>query len=273
MQKSPFTLRELRRSTTFQAFALVCLVALFAFIGPFGTYDSLGLLDRIGYWALAMGANWLVCGGLMMLALITVGGASTRRRALVTAAAAPVAAAPGTGVVIAAETLFRRDYAEAISLHTIYLSVAVLMLVIGLSVVAILEARHRAGSAIASAPDRDEDRAEGTGAPTGPAPGARFLDRLPEKFGRDLIYLKTADHYVEAFTTAGSTLVLIRFVDAIAELDGAGGMRVHRSYWVASRHVAGTARRHGRITLRLTGGHEIPVSRSYLPAVRAAGLL
>ena len=252
----------------------MCLVALFAFIGPFGTYDSLGLLDRIGYWALAMGANWLVCGGLMMLALVTVGGTSTRRRALVTAAAAPVAAAPGTGVVIAAETLFRQGYADAISLHTIYLSVAVLMLAIGLSVVAVLEARHRAAaSAAGPAPNGDEDRAERTGAHTGPAPGTRFLDRLPEKFGRDLIYLKTADHYVEAFTTAGSTLVLIRFVDAIAELDGAGGLRVHRSYWVASRHVTGTARRHGRTALRLTGGHEIPVSRTYLPAVRAAGLV
>ena len=90
---------------------------------------------------------------------------------------------------------------------------------------------------------------EGAGEPStraGPAPGARFLDRLPEKLGRDLVYLKTADHYVEAFTTAGSTLVLMRFVDAVAELDGAGGLRVHRSYWVARSHVTGAARQEGR---------------------------
>ena len=31
----------------------------------------------------------------------------------------------------------------------------------------------------------------------------------------------------------------MRFVDAVAELDGAGGLRVHRSYWVARRHVDG----------------------------------
>ena len=71
----------------------------------------------------------------------------------------------------------------------------------------------------------------------------------------------------------GSTLVLMRFVDAVGELDGAGGLRVHRSYWVASNHVEGTARRNGRTTLRLTGGHEVPVSRTYMAAVRAAGLL
>ena len=94
-----------------------------------------------------------------------------------------------------------------------------------------------------------------SGARPGSAPGARFLDRLPEKLGRDLVYLKTADHYVEAVTTAGSTLVLMRFADAVDELDGAGGLRVHRT------------------TLRLTGGHEVPVSRTYMAAVRAAGLV
>ena len=269
MQDSPFTLRELRRSLAGQAVALVCLVALFAFLGPFGTYDSLGLPGRIGYWAVAMGGNWLVCGCLMMLALVLAGGTSMRRRMLVTAAAAPVAAAPGTGVVLAAEALFRPGYADAISVSTIYLSVAVLMLVIGLGVVAVLEFRRRAVADGASGSGAEPVDAGGSG----PASGARFLDRLPEKLGRDLVYLKTADHYVEAVTTAGSTLVLMRFVDAVAELEGAGGLRVHRSYWVTCRHVTGAARRHGRTTLRLSGGHEVPVSRTYLPAARAAGLV
>jgi len=272
LQESPFTLRELRRSAAGQVVALVCLVLLFAFIGPFGTYDSLGLGGRIGYWALAMGGNWLVCGGMMMLALVTVGGVAIRRRVLVAAVTAPVAAAPGTGVVYGAEALFRPGYTEPIGVPTIYLSVAVLMLVIGLSVVAVIEARRRmaaAGADIGFAP-----AGEGDSAPrSGPAPGARFLDRLPEKLGRDLVYLKTADHYVEAVTTAGSTLVLMRFVDAVAELDGTDGLRVHRSYWVARRHVASAARRHGRTVLRLTGGHEVPVSRTYMAAVRAAGLV
>ena len=271
VQDSPFTLRELRRSLAGQALALVCLVALFAFIGPFGTYDSLGTPDRIGYWAVAMGGNWLVCGCLMMLALVLAGGASMRRRMLVTAAAAPVAAAPGTGVVLAAEALFRPGYADGISLPTIYLSVAVLMLAIGLAVVAVLEVRRRLADGSAATPRPERGRGPGTG--PGPAPGARFLDRLPERLGRDLIYLKTADHYVEAFTTAGSTLVLIRFVDAIAELEGAGGLRVHRSYWIANRHVTGSARRHGRTTLRLSGDHEVPVSRTYIAAARVAGLV
>ena len=271
MQDSPFTLREMRRSLAGQAVALVALVALFAFIGPFGTYDSLGVPGRIGYWAVAMGGNWLVCGSIMMLILVIAGGHSIRRRLLVTAAAAPVAAAPGTGVVLAAEALFRPGYAEPVGVPTIYLSVAVLMLVIGLAVVAVMEVRRGLADRRVARPGPEE--ADEAGLRPSPAQGARFLDRLPEKLGRDLVYLKTADHYVEAVTTAGSTLVLMRFVDAVAELDGAGGLRVHRSYWVARRHVTGTARQEGRTTLRLTGGHEVPVSRTYMAAARAAGLV
>ena len=179
LQDSPFTLRELRRSLAGQGVALVCLIALFAFIGPFGTYDSLGPLGRVGYWAVAMGANWLVCGGIMMLALILAGGGTMRRRMLVTAAAAPVAAAPGTGVVLAAEALFRPGYAADIALPMIYVSVAVLMLAIGLGVVAVLEVRRRATARIVDAPLAGE--AEASGPRDSPAPGARFLDRLPEK--------------------------------------------------------------------------------------------
>ena len=130
-----------------------------------------------------------------------------------------------------------------------------------------------AGWRSVAAPALAPEGAGESNARTGPAPGARFLDRLPEKLGRDLVYLKTADHYVEAYTTAGSTLVLMRFVDAVAELDGAGGLRVHRSYWVARHHVEGASRQDGRTTLRLTGGHEVPVSRTYMAAVRAAGLV
>ena len=166
MQESPFTLRELRRSLAGQAAALVGLVLLFAFIGPFGTYDSFGLPDRIGYWAVAMGGNWLVCGSIMMLALVTAGGQTMRRRALVTAAAAPVAAAPGTGVVFAAEALFRPGYAADISVPIIYLSVAVFMLVIGLAVVSVLEVRRRLAEGGVAGPARTRPRLQ----PPAPAP-------------------------------------------------------------------------------------------------------
>ena len=39
---------------------------------------------------------------------------------------------------------------------------------------------------------------------------AHFFRRLPSALGRDLVYLKMSDHYVEVFTTAGHTVLLMR---------------------------------------------------------------
>ena len=250
-----FTHRGLQRQVAGHAAALAGVVALFAFIGPFGTYDSMGPWGRIGYWALAMSGNWSVWAGSVLLALHLTQDWPLRRRAPAFALAAVLAAAPGTAVVFAAETLFRPGYVGLGRLPEIYLGVAVIGLVISAAVLAV---RYR------PAPQAQE-------APAARPP--RFLDRLPHAIGRDLVYLRMADHYVEAFTTEGSDLVLMRFADAIAELEGADGMRVHRSYWVARAHVTGAERIGGRPTLRLTGGHSVPVSRTYLPAVRAAGLI
>ena len=263
MQELSFTYRELLgpRSLAVQGSAFASLVALFTFIGPFGTYDSIAASGRLGYWTLALGANWLVCASVMILTLRLTSSASPWGRVLAMAGAALVAAIPGTAVVHSAEILFRPHYEGGNALPTIYLGVAVLMMAISVMVVGIL-ARVRP-----AAGDVEPPAAVSTG-----SAAPRFLDRLPPELGRDLVYLRMADHYVEAFTTAGSTLVLMRFADALAELEGAGGLRVHRSYWVARRHVTGATRRNGRTILSLTGGHEAPISRGYLAAARDAGL-
>lgn len=235
---------------------LLGLVGLFAFMGPFGTFDALGPWERTGYWTLTLGVNWLVCGSVTRLTLRSMPTASRRRRMVAVAGVSLLAAVPGTAVVFTAEALFRSVHMASGQLLTIYAAVAVLMVAISGLVVTVGARRavvaEKAGGESATA--------------------ARFLDRLPEDIGRDLVCLKMADHYLEVFTTSGSTLLLMRFADALSELDGADGLRVHRSHWVARKHVVAAARRNGRTVLRLTGGREVPVSRGYLADVRAAGL-
>ena len=105
------------------------------------------------------------------------------------------------------------------------------------------------------------------------AKSQQFFCDLPETLGRDVIFLKATGHYVEVHTTAGSSLILMRLADAIDAL-GDSGMRVHRSYWIAYRHVTHLMRRdrHRRTLLRVTGRHEVPVSRSFsLGGARGAG--
>ena len=98
---------------------------------------------------------------------------------------------------------------------------------------------------------------------------SNFLRRLPAEAGQDIIYLKMSDHYVKVVTTAGRCTLLMRFADAIDELAD-DGIQVHRSYWVALRHVDDWTKRNQRMFLRLTNGHVIPVSRTYLAQTRSA---
>ena len=96
-----------------------------------------------------------------------------------------------------------------------------------------------------------------------PAPSGRFFDRLPDDLGRDIIYLTASAHYVDVITAAGSTSILLRFSDAVAEL-GDIGIRVHRSHWVAfRRRQAGAAARPVVRCCALPGDHEVRVGRNY----------
>jgi hypothetical protein len=102
------------------------------------------------------------------------------------------------------------------------------------------------------------------------APGeSPFLRRLPPALGRDLLSLQMQDHYVFARTALGGAMVLMRFRDAVTELGGTG-MQIHRSWW-AAYHAMEALERSGRSArLRLSDGRVLPVSRAWVPAVRAA---
>jgi DNA-binding LytR/AlgR family response regulator len=95
------------------------------------------------------------------------------------------------------------------------------------------------------------------------------LRRLPPALGRDLLLLEMQDHYVRAATALGSTLLLMRFRDAVDEL-GPTGLQVHRSWWVSCAAMVALEQEGRSARLRLRGGATVPVSRAYLPAVREA---
>ena len=163
---------------------------------------------------------------------------------------------------------------------TVYLLLTISVLICGTVVHYLVAQRFReepAGNAWTEAlpervpPDVPGDRAASplAAGPDTAALRSKFLRRLPAEAGQEIIYLKMSDHYVEVVTTTGRCTLLMRFADAISELADEG-MRVHRSYWVALRHVDGWTKRNQRMFLCLTGGHLVPVSRTYLAQTRAA---
>ncbi len=86
-----------------------------------------------------------------------------------------------------------------------------------------------------------------------------------------LIAIEAHDHYLRVHTDAGVELVTLRFADAMAELAGAHGFQVHRSWWVAADAIEAVRWRRGSGEARLAGDLTAPVSRTHAPALKAAG--
>ncbi len=109
-------------------------------------------------------------------------------------------------------------------------------------------------------------------APPDLAAGPR-LRRMPEGLEGPILSLRTEDHYLRIHTPSGEGLLLGRLRDAETELEPWEGMRVHRSWWVARAAVERLERDGRRVVLHLVTGQEVPVSRTYQPALKQAGWL
>ena len=84
-----------------------------------------------------------------------------------------------------------------------------------------------------------------------------------------ILRMRMRDHYVDVFTESGVESILMRFSDALEEVNGLEGMRVHRSHWVARDEIRQGVIRQGRLFLKLSDGAEVPVSRGYRAEVEA----
>ncbi|MEL7113915.1 MAG: LytTR family DNA-binding domain-containing protein [Pseudomonadota bacterium] len=105
-------------------------------------------------------------------------------------------------------------------------------------------------------------------------PIATFLERLPVKYRTaELHAISSEDHYLRVHTNLGEELILMRLADAVRELASADGLQVHRSWWVAKSGVTDEKRVDGRSLLVLPSGKEVPVSRSFRPKAKDAGLI
>lgn len=257
---SPFTIREWRRSGRLRRhlIGLVLAIAVFSYLGPFGTGTRLSPVELAIYWAVAMTVNWAIAVAIIPFSARSLKRAGKPAWAGVVAGAL-VAATPGTGIVVALEAAFNRPLTLAAELVYIYSCVAVVFVVVGLLAYRLID---RAEFATDNGEPQEPDASR---------LAAPFLSRLSARRGCELLHLRMQDHYVEAHTDKGSELVLLRFRDAIRELEGLDGMQVHRSHWVAASAVDRATRRNGRLFLKLTNGEEVPVSRSFAPALKERG--
>jgi len=237
------------------AFAVV--VGLFALTGPFGTYEALDFPARLGYWFITQAVTWSIalCSIAAVGAALGHSGYKEFKTVLVGAALASIP------ITIAVEVIGYVIFGRPLTLErTAWQFVSTVPISLLLGMFAYLVVR----------PNPEVPAGE---SPSGRAPGQRLLNRLSSENRGDVLYLSMQDHYVQVVTSKGTELVLLRFGDALEELDGTDGLQIHRSHWVSRGAIAGWRRDKGKLLLELSDGTELPVSRSYAKAVRAAGFI
>ncbi len=258
-----FTKRQLQATLRSPQFwgVLLGIALLIGLIGPFGTF-ALPLLPRLGYWLGVSVVTWFVAQTVVLL-LVGMVPRDWPLSSMATAGlAGAVAGLPVALVVWVLNLLVIPE--RSLSLWQLLAYCVALTGVISLL------------GEMLSPSQMDEnqmppvnDTAKHSPMPANETP---LLQRLPPEQRGSLLYLSMQDHYVEVHTERGKTLLLLRLADAIRETGAVEGVQIHRSHWVARTAVRMTRRRNGRLWLVMSDGAELPVSRSGLAAVRAAGL-
>lgn len=228
---------------------------LLGLVGPFGTYGQLPLAARLAYWTAIVVSTYLTGFLVVHFAMHLLFGEDRGGVTGYTLVGA-IAGVPVAGLV----ALFNRFAFGDGSVFGFF--TALPYVVVTAALISGLVAYFVQRAAVE--PNAPVDI-------PGSPPRPRLLDRLPLGKRGPLTHLTMQDHYVEVHTDRGSELVLMRMSDAITETEGVDGLRIHRSHWVARAAVEGVERRGGKLLLRLRGGTQLPVSRSYSEAVRAAG--
>lgn len=235
---------------------LLVSIGVLSISGPFQTFESLTLGPRFLYWATVAILSFAVGSFFGTLCAHITGGWEIKGSLLYPLRIAMIGVAAGlpvTFVVIVVGTVaFGVDYVDMPGIASLFgycISIS-----IGVAAMFALFAVTR--------PSTDADEKP------------RLLERLPIQLrGGALISLSVEDHYVEVTTTQGSTLVLMRLSDAIAETAPIKGQQIHRSHWVAHNQIKTSFRDNGRILIETSANVRLPVSRTYLSAARDAGLI
>lgn len=96
-----------------------------------------------------------------------------------------------------------------------------------------------------------------------------LLRKLPRELGADIVALSAELHYLRVYTTRGDVLILMPLSRAVSGAQIIPGILVHRSHWVAIRHIAAVKNQEGGIFCQLTTGLMVPVSRKNRSKLRS----
>ena len=235
---------------------LIGIVAVLALSGPFGTQEQLTLPGRLGFWLPIVFAGFAV--GYLAGSVVGRWGSQRGYSRLFTYSLAGIASGVSVLPVVLAINLILlgSDITEPVYLLRQLVNCFVIAAVVTLNMAVFSKSDGKAAPPSSASDEPD-----------------RLIRRLPlEKRGR-IVSMSVNDHYVEVTTTRGMTSLLMRLKDAIDEVDRTDGLQIHRSHWVALKAIRQIKRVNGSVIAITEDGAELPVSRTYVPALKELGLL
>lgn len=236
-----------------------------ALAGPFGTFTTVPTTTAIAYWALVIGMSILVSNFILVTATQLLSDWPRGRLDLFLPA---IFTAVYTPLLHPVGALFLGPEAAAV---LSFWQCLVIVLVIAYGVM-LLQRLYRTGSMWVTT------ALTGIEVPQGVRPAsrsrARLLDRVDTAPDARVLRVSVDNHYVILHLQDGSRhRLLMRFADAIAELDGVDGFQTHRSHWVACGAIVRVLRVGGREIALMVDGETVPISRTCRNNLERRGFL
>ena len=224
--------------------------------GPFGSHSHFSLIGRVLFWAPVLAVGVFLSIGVRGFVHGKLGLTDFRRGAVLATALVCLLICPPLFLLVS--TLFSGNQPPLAQFQEIVLLVASVSLgVCSLSM------------AVVEPPQPDMDVPE---LAVQSAPDSRLLHRLDPELRGALWAISVRDHYVDVLTERGTTSLLMRFSDAMAEA-GVAGAQVHRSHWVAWDAVEAPVAEGTRLFLQLKSGARVPVSKNHRLKLELHGLV
>jgi hypothetical protein len=228
--------------------AWLSLSVVVSIMGPFGSYGALTLVERALFWTPLLGLGVLIGTAIRVLVFFFLGPMPSLKSSLLIAALNCLLMAPGLYALIV------MIVSDAVHVHVQGVEIAVLIASVSLGICALRQS-------VSGDPEQKSS--------VGGGQEPRLLRRLDPELCGEIWAISVRDHYVDVQTSRGKTSLLMRFSDAMDEVDARLGGQVHRSHWVAWSAVTTVCREGGKLVLQLKSGQQIPVSRNHRAKVDA----
>jgi len=214
--------------------------------GPYGTFEKFDLLFRLAFWIVILCVPWSISKCLFLLAekFAPSGLSKTYITVMLMPLLAILGSAAVTGINIKVGLYGTETFFEVWPYSILVWLVFSFAIILPMILIATTLAKDQRKTGVTTMMEF-------------------FHHKLPDSLaGGVLIALKAEDHYLRVITDRGSALILMKFEDALAALNGYPGIQTHRSWWIASEQLKGlTALSSSESSIYLNDDYEVLVSR------------